>query len=189
MKKIIVILLFITTTALSQPEPIKNAFVELAIDPKMAVLGPYPKDHPQYTNGGTLNFEIKVGFEKTNFKAGAGFESHKAINYYKGSVFVDWKFNNTLAFFIPNKNFISYIGPEASMIIRRNVLNNVYGMRSTEDWIQLGFNAGIIFIINETLELGSNFNMFRAEQDYRKYQNSFYKQFRKDFMLFFKVNF
>ena len=58
------------------------------------------------------------------------------------------------------------------------------------DWIQYGFNTGIYYNIkNSPFSLNINYNVFRGETAYRKYQKTYFDEFRHDVMYGIKYNF
>ena len=158
-------------------------FAELGIDPRMSIEGPY-KGKINDTNGGTLNLELRAGFEFENQVFGAGYEMHPKIKYEKWSVFYEHKFNDRIFVFIKTKNFTTRIGPELSMIIRKDPPDDYRDQ--TEDWIQLGANLSVFYKLKfngeETgFEIGWNYNIFRGEENYRKYAKTFLEEARQDF--------
>jgi len=151
-------------------------FIEFAIDPKMAIEGPYENSKTSF------NYEIKAGFELTSYRFGWSYESHKKIDYWKGAFFVDYILRDRLIGIIPANNFSSNAGAEIAMIKR--------SFEPDPDWVQYGFNFGTYYRIPKTcLSIGLNYNVFRGETAYRKYQNGYFNEFRHDVMIALKVNF
>jgi hypothetical protein len=161
--KTILLFLLISISSFSQ----NNFFIEFAVDPKMAIQGPYENSKP------TLNYEIKAGVETEHYRFGWSYESHKAIEYWKAAFLIDY--------ILRYNNFTSMAGIEFGMIKR--------GFEDSPDWIQYGFNFGQYYRIpNSILSVGINYNVFRGETAYRQYKNGYFDEFRHDVMLAVKVN-
>ena len=159
-----------------------KGFVELAFDGNMAINGPY-KDKPQDI-GTTLNLELRIGWEWEKQMLGFAYESHDAIEYWKMALFFHHKFNSSLynIIHLDNDRWTTYAGFELGMI-RRYFEND-------PDWIQYGFNTGIYYNIkNSPFSLNINYNVFRGETAYRKYQKTYFDEFRHDVMYGIKYNF
>lgn len=188
MKKLIVIAILLNISiASAQFVP----FIEIGADPKMTTQGPY-KGKPNDTNGGTLNLELKTGLEYAKQLYGIGYELHPKIKYEKWSVFYEHKFNNKILVFFNAKDFTTRIGPELSMIIRNDPPDDYRDQ--TKDWIQLGANFGVYYKLkykgdDTGFEIGINYNIFRGEENYRKYADTFLDEARQDVMIILKRNF
>lgn len=186
MKKLIITLVLLF--ALSSNA--QTLFLEYGLDPKMAYEGPY-KDKPNDTNGGTYNAEYKIGLEYDKQLFGVAYETHKAIKYQKVSLFYDIKFNDKLLIFNA-KRFTTRLGPEASMIIRKNPPEDYRSV--THDWVQLGANIGVFYNLyhkqcDTGFDIGVNYNAFRGEKHYRDYADTFIDTFRTDFNIVLRRRF
>ena len=170
--KTILLFILISISSFSQ----NDFFIEFAVDPKMAIQGPYEDSKP------TFNYELKAGVETDHYRFGWSYESHKAIQYWKSAFFIDYIIRNKVIGIIPANNFSSNAGIEIAMIKR--------GFESDPDWVQYGFNFGQYYRIpNSVLSIGVNYNVFRGETAYRQYKNGYFNEFRHDVMIGVKINF
>lgn len=184
MKTIFTLILFAYTMVCSS----QGAFLEFAIDPTMAVNGPY-KGKVNDTNGGTFNFEAKAGiyFEENsnwafnNARLGFGYESHNAIKYEKWSLFLEKIVNLT-----NDGRLTANYGLEVSTITRRDEYTSDH--RDVTTSFSYGANIGIYYEIyydgNPTgFLIGLNANGFRGETEYQQWVTGWWKENRWDGMV------
>ena len=178
-----IMLIFCTAKSFAQFPEITNAFLDIRIDTKMAIVGPF-QNKVNDTNGGKLNIELALGWEYNAQRFGYAYELFPHLQYQKHSIFFEHKFTNSILGIIKVRNITTYVGPELGLIIRKFNIK-----KTTTDWLQLGANLSFMYTINDTVQIGMQYNVFRGEEDYRNTVKTLIQQFRKDLMLTTKINF
>lgn len=165
-----ILVFLIALSGFSQVEE-SQFYVAGAIDPKMAVLGPY-HGKPQDI-GTTFNAEFSVGWQKEFVKGfpmrlSTKVEVHPALNNYVKATWlaVDYWLPDKLLFFNV-EGFNMYAGVEILTIFRENPyydFTDPYNFNKyANSTLMAGANAELQYRFNEYFALGSNINVFQGE--------------------------
>lgn len=173
MKKsiLIIMLLAIVPSMEAQKEWVTDFYVQLSIDPKMAIEGPYKGKSNDI--GATFNGEFSIGFEKSigmhGFRGSSRIEIHPAIDYTKATwLSLEYMLKDVLP------GLSGYVGPEMLTIYR---INPNYDFTDPNNYLKhenstllVGANAEIQYIIPSTnFGIATNINVFQAEKTVSKY--------------------
>jgi len=172
MKKLLLTLALIITNLVTSQELNRDFKVlfSLGFDPKMAILGPHPK---QENNKPSLDYEVSFGFEWEKSRIMAQYKNHKAVNFEKFTLQYDLKRN-------PFKNIYVYGGLEYSIIKKKHPDANYNDPNNYRDVtinpIIFGGNLELQWkFLNDKFGLSSQFSIYQSEDELREY-----KKFRKE---------
>jgi hypothetical protein len=171
MKKIFLLALLATGLSNAQNNDRNFDFLfSLGFDPKMATLGPHPKEEG---NKPSLDIEGSFGFEWETNRIMVQYKNHKAINFEKFSFQYDLKR-------MPFRNIYVYAGLEYS-IIKKKHPDASYDQPDnyrdvTVNPIILGANLEAQWkFADDKFGIATQFSIYQSEDELREY-----KKFRKE---------